>query len=41
LEEKLSKKYKNDYENFSGDRVVMILGLLAWIWFDHLYQNAL
>jgi hypothetical protein len=31
LEEKLSNKYKNVNENFSGERVSMVLGLFAWI----------
>jgi hypothetical protein len=31
LEEKLSKKLKNSHENFSGVRVPIVLGLLAWI----------
>jgi hypothetical protein len=31
LEEKLFNKYKNGNENFSGGRISMVLGLLAWI----------
>jgi hypothetical protein len=31
LEEKLSNKFKNGHENFSGVRVAIVLGLLAWI----------
>jgi hypothetical protein len=31
LEEKLSNKLKNSHDNFSGVRVSMVLGLLAWI----------
>jgi hypothetical protein len=30
LEEKLSKKYKNSYEKFSGGKVSMVSGLLPW-----------
>jgi hypothetical protein len=32
LEENMSKKYKNGHENFSGEKISMVLGLLAWIY---------
>jgi hypothetical protein len=31
LEQKLSNKFKNGHENFSGVRVSIVLGLLAWM----------
>jgi hypothetical protein len=31
LEENLSNKYKNGHENFTGERVFMVLGLVVWI----------
>jgi hypothetical protein len=34
LEEKLSNKLNNSYDNFSSVKVYMILGLLPWISYD-------
>jgi hypothetical protein len=39
LDEKLSNKFKNSHENFSGARVSMDLGLLAGISYNHEVQR--